>query len=96
MARYLLTVYGLFAGWLWWLASSRGTTRVVVGVALLGSTLGLFAVVRLRSRRLHSDWESVSSRAITHAGGVMSRWDRRGSSRRHDPADSEAHVGGWL
>lgn len=94
MGWYLLVVYGLGGAWLWWLAVSRGTVRTVLGVVLLGITIGVALSVRRRSRRLHSDHESIPSRAITHVGGGQSRWHRTGSSRRADPGDAESHVGG--
>ena len=98
MLRYLIVVYGLGGAWVWWLAVSRGTTRLVAGITLLVATAGVAVLVRVRSRRLRSDWESVPSRAITHggSGAGSSRWHRSASGRRSDPDDFEAHVGGWL
>lgn len=96
MLRYLLVVYGLGGAWLWWLAVSRGTTRAVLGVALVVITVAVGVVVRRRSRRLHSDHESIPSRAITHVGGGESRWNRTPSARPADPGDLESHLGGGV
>lgn len=94
MAVYLLVVYGLGGAWLWWLIAARGTTRAVVLGVLVLVTAAVVGVVRLRSRRLHSDWEAIPSRAVTHLGGGQSRWNRRPVRHRDDPDDLESHLGG--
>jgi hypothetical protein len=95
MIRYLLVVYGLGGAWLWWLAVTRGSTRVWVGVVLVIATVSVAVAVRARSKRLRSPWEWISSRAITHGGfQASSRWHRDRSERPDDPDDFEAHVGG--
>ncbi|OFW66703.1 MAG: hypothetical protein A2Z12_08825 [Actinobacteria bacterium RBG_16_68_21] len=98
MLRYLLVVYGLGGAWVWWLAVSRGTSRVVVGFVLLAATVGLALATWGRSRRLRSPWEWIPSRAVTHggAGPGSSRWHRGATTRPEDPGDFEAHVGGTL
>jgi hypothetical protein len=94
MVRYLLVVYGLGGAWLWWLALARGSARVWMGIGLVVLTIGVALAQRSRSRRLHSPWEWISSRAVTHGGRGTSQWNRDRSERPDDPDDLEAHVGG--
>jgi hypothetical protein len=89
---YLLIVFGLGGGWLWWLAFARGWTQVIGGVGLLVGTLALVVIQKRRSRRLNSQWEWIPQRVITHGAAIL--WSRDRSERPDDPDDFEAHVGG--
>ncbi len=92
---YLLIVYGLGGGWLWWLAFARGSVQAIGGLILAIGTVVVVGVQRRRSRSLSSQWEWIPQRAITHGGPITSsRWNRDRSERPDDPDDFEAHVGG--
>ena len=95
MVMYLLIVYGLGGGWLWWTIAARGNVAVVGAIALTSTTLGLLVAVWFRSRRLRSRFESISPRSIIHggAGPGSSRWNRK-PNREDEPGEFEAHVGG--
>jgi hypothetical protein len=96
--RNLLIVYGLGAGWLWWVYAPSPLPVTIVAGALLAVATGLAAhAARRRNRRRRSQWESISPRLITHGGAGLAtaRWDRRPADRAPDE-DFEADLKmGW-
>lgn len=94
MLRNLLIVYGLGAGWLWWVYAPNPLPVTVAAGVLLALATGVAAhAARRRNRRQRSEWEGIAPRLITHGGAGLAtaRWDRRQAGRARDE-DFEADL----
>lgn len=96
MLRFVLSAWGLAAGWAWLLFAQKGHVASLVGGTILGLvTLGLFAFMVRRSNRLTSNHEHVNARLEYHSGFTRGRW-RRNRPARDDDGGSELTLGRGL
>lgn len=96
MLRFIAFTWGFAAAWAWLLFTESGRSTGAVGYVILGgATLGLFAHMVRRSKRLAGGDEYVNARLEYHRGFSQDRW-RRAKPAKGDDGGGEFSIGRGL